>query len=335
MCGLIGFFVGCDLAVACPKRNICSTSKSYRSSFKNWDTRASVRSGPQRVNEVKSTLFPERFVPVLSHRLVQQLDNKSRELLQEAALYRFLNFTHKLELLVVNTVTANIALGRYNTDFSNEIRLDAHRIYTDEAYHALFSFELMQKIKERNISCSAFNEDIPAFVRRTQNIVMQHDSNGRALLELLTVIVSEMLITSTLREATNVPDLDHGVSAMITDHAKDEARHHAFYKQVLLDLWPRLSDRNRSLALTHIHSLLMAYTAPDNDAIANELQAVGLTIDQAHQVIAETYDPRSVSEYAIACGGTILSTFEELTNPLEFGLLSEQFSTEYSLEGSF
>jgi len=190
MCGLIGFFVGCDLAIACPKRNLCTSSRPYRSSFNKWDSRASVRNAPRRMDKVNSALFPERFLPVLKHDLVQELDGNSRELLRKSGLYRFLNFTHKLEILVVNTVTANIALGRYNTDFTDEVRLDAHRIYVDEAYHALFSFELMQKVNVGNIAPAAFQEGTPAFIRRTQELIEGHIPGDRALLSYAQKLVT-------------------------------------------------------------------------------------------------------------------------------------------------
>jgi len=258
--------------------------------------------------------------------MIGALDQSAHELLRKAALYRFLNFTHKLEILVVNTVTANIALGRYNADFSENLRLDAHRIYVDEAYHALFSFDLMKRIKASNVTSDAFHEDIPEFIRGINKLVEAHSANDRALLELTAVIVSEMLITSTLREATLEPDMDQGVASMIEDHARDEARHHAFYKHVLLDLWSQLSDHQRNLVLRHIHPFLVAYTAPDEQALRTELRSVGLTEDQARLVIAETYDPQTVSEYANACGKGIFATFEELADPRDFARVSEHFS---------
>ena len=212
------------------------------------------------------------------------------------------------------------------------MRLDAHRIYVDEAYHALFSYELMRKIKVENIASAAFHETTPAFIRRTQEIVESQGPGDRALLELMTVVVSEMLITSTLREASTAPGMDHGVSAMIADHAGDEARHHAFYRHVLIDLWPRLSDVHRNLVLSQIHPLLMAYTSPDEQAIAVELRAAGLPDDQVRQVISETYDPQTVSDYATACGKGIFSTFQELAYPQSLGQISEHFPNPSRLE---
>jgi len=144
-------------------------------------------------------MFPERFVPVLKHPQTKELPASARTLLRRAALFRFMNFTHKLEMLVVNTVTANIALGRYDADFTDPIRLDAHRIYVDEAYHALFSFEYMQNMPIQEHERAAFAETMPAFVTRANAIAAACDPADRALIELLAVIISEMLITTTLR----------------------------------------------------------------------------------------------------------------------------------------
>lgn len=325
MCGLIGFFVGCDLQVACPKRKTCASANAYRSPLKNWDTKASVRNRPSRVEEVNLAQFPEKFVPTLKHKLVKQLDDTSKEYLKTSALFRFLNFTHKLELLVVNTVTANIALGRYNSTFSDQIRLDAHRIYADEAYHGLFSFELMKKMNADKAHGTRFHEDMPASIRRLEPIVTRQDRKERILLELFAVIISEMLITGTLHEANIVPGVDEGVSKMLSDHASDEARHHAFYKQVLFHLWPQLSSEHQTLVVDHVYSLLTAYTAPDREALQSELRIVGLSAAQALQVVEETYSIVSVGKFSLACAEAVLSTFRQLTSPEQSEKLQADF----------
>ena len=58
--------------------------------------------------------FPSDFVPTLKHNIIKNLNITDQYTLHTASLYRFLNFTHKLEMMVVNAVTANIALGLYD-----------------------------------------------------------------------------------------------------------------------------------------------------------------------------------------------------------------------------
>lgn len=335
MCGIVGFFVGCESAITCPKRKICAATRQYRSSFDKWDTRASVRNAPRRLDQMDAAMFPERFVPVLKHPQTKELPESARTLLRRAALFRFMNFTHKLEMLVVNTVTANIALGRYDADFSDPIRLDAHRIYVDEAYHALFSFEYMQNMPKQEHERAAFAETMPAFVTRANAITAACDPADRALIELLAVIISEMLITTTLRDSAREQGMDPAAAVLIQDHARDEARHHAFYKNVLLHLWPRLCDRRRSLVIDSVYPLLTAYTAPDIEAMLAELLAAGVPENKAQSVLAETYDENSVSEYARTCGAGIVQIFEELASVTDQRRLAESFHQSVLIKGAF
>lgn len=105
MCGLIGFFNGCDLKVTCPKAasGICEKSRRrFPSAFKSWDNEASVRSEQNRVPSIENFLFPEAFVPILRSNALREASPDTKKALRAATLFRFLNFTHKLELPVVS-----------------------------------------------------------------------------------------------------------------------------------------------------------------------------------------------------------------------------------------
>lgn len=244
MCGLIGFFNGCDLKVACPKAALGRCEKSQgksASAFKSWENNASVRSEPSRVPSIENFLFSEAFVPVLKSNALRETSPDKKKALRAAALFRFLNFTHKLELLVVNTVTLNIALGRYDFRLTDETRLDAHRLYVDEGYHAYFSFQAMQAMQTQT-SMIPLIEKTPEFIIQLK-VKTESEINPRrkTLIQLFFVIASEMLITSTLHEAQNLHDMDPALGQMIRDHARDETRHHVFYRSMLLHIWDQMS----------------------------------------------------------------------------------------------
>lgn len=325
MCGLVGFFVGCDLAVACPKRRHCQSGQPYKSAFGRWDSHASVRRAPNRVRDVEELAFPADYVPVLKHARLETAEPPVRDALRKAALFRFLNFTHKLEMVVVNSATANIALGHYDTCFNDALRLDAHRIYVDEAYHALFSFELMTHMQDTCSDTVPLYRQTPAFVRRTYDLADQADPADRTLIHLLSVIVSEMLITSTLQNAATTQAIDPGVGRMMADHARDEARHHAFYRHVLIELWPKLADRQRDVAVSAIYDLLLAYTAPDLEAMRWELSALQVAPATAEEILEETYTEDTVRNYALACGRGLFEHVRDLCDARQADRLAEHF----------
>ena len=216
MCGLVGFFNGCDLQVACPKKiaGLCrgrTATLPQIAAFRTWDQKASVRATPRRVDAFSALRFPVSLVPLLRSKRLRGLESERVDDLRRSALYRFMNFTHKLEILVVNTVTANIALQKYNFVLPDGVRENAHRIYVDEAYHALVSFETMQAIK-LNGPAELMSERMPHFLNQlSKELALESSGHRRALVELFFVIASEMLITDTLGNVNRHSDMDEAV----------------------------------------------------------------------------------------------------------------------------
>lgn len=315
MCGLIGFFNGCDLKVACPKAALGQCKKAHEktaSAFRNWETNASVRSEPSRVPSIEKFLFPEEFVPILRAGALTEAPADTKNALRSAALFRFLNFTHKLELLVVNTVTLNIALGRYDFRLGDETRLDAHRLYVDESYHAYFSFEAMHMMQQKT-SPLPLVETTPEFVNQLRAKTEEETTPRRkALIQLFFVIASEMLITSTLHEAQNLDDIDPALGQMIRDHARDETRHHVFYRTMLLRIWDQMSREDQLFVATHLPELVSAYCMPDRTGQISDLVALGFTNRHAQDIIEETYPAQSTAEYAQKVGAGLFRTVRDL-----------------------
>ena len=92
------------------------------------------------LNEIDDFIFIERFQSIAVKWDTLFLSFWRDEAAVAAWLYEFLNYTHKLKLLVENTVTENISPGGYNTEISDDVWLDAHRIHDDEVYHVLYLF---------------------------------------------------------------------------------------------------------------------------------------------------------------------------------------------------
>lgn len=318
MCGLVGYFTACDLKLVCPLHALKNRTREYkyRTGFDNWDRRAAVRAVPSRVPEARDLRFPEEFVPIAAHERIRSGSPDLVDMILSKSLYRFLNFTHKLELLVVNTVTLNIAVNRYNIDIPRDIRLDAHRIYTDEAYHALFSFEMMIKMNTA-LPDYKFIENTPPFIALFQNLVANYDNREKALLELMFVVTSEMLITGTLHEAGNLLNLDDGVRNMLRDHARDEARHHGFYSQFLAYIWETLQPQDRIMCLIAIPQFVRIYCEPDHAGIRTDLREFGCSDKEANDIYHSVYTDDVIRAHAYNCGSNLFRILMDRCSPNE------------------
>jgi hypothetical protein len=238
--------------------------------------------------------------PVLSSISVQQL-------------YRYLDFTAKLEQVVVNRVVMAIANGYLNPGLPEEMVFDAFKIYCDEAYHALFSYDMLRQVEAATGIPAVSRRAHPFFMERLHR--MQHeygDTATRELLELFFVIVSETLISGLLSQIPASRDVKQSIRGLVRDHAIDEGRHHAYFAELLRVVWARLPEERRRLAALRLPDLIFAFLHPDLPSIRAELMSYGFTRDQTEQVLAETYTPAAVGGYVRASTTSLIRYLREL-----------------------
>lgn len=307
MCGTAGLFVGCPLAPKCPRSllrpsaEVIEGQDTYRSPLASWSERASVRSRPERRLEGRldwERLFPRDLVPVSLHPLVEEGTPEIVGRLVARHLLRYLDFTAKLEHLVVNRTALSFAQGMTGFEVPDDMRLDAYRIYCDEAYHALFSATLSAEVSQLT-AISGDEETAPYFLRRLDQILASCDGTLAPLIEILFVICSETLISSTLLQVGASDDVDRTVQAVIDDHARDESRHHAYFAAVLRQIWPQLSRSAQRDAGPMVPALIQAFLFPDLVDLESELVGYGFTPDQAKEILSDTY-PESVLQSSSA-----------------------------------
>ena len=309
MCGIVGLFVGCAAVSSCPKRRLLNGSfngeksdapeemwresegNDYRSPFKGWDRRVGVRASPRRElsssDEMKLFFAPE-LVPVAQHPLVERLGPGLFEQVILQHLYRYLDFTTSLEQLVVNRTVLGIAHGSIGVEVPEEMRFDAHKIYCDEAYHALFSQDLMRQTVART-GVAPRLPHLPYFLVRLQQLQERLPPERRLLAELLFVIVSETLISGTLADVPKDQRVVAAVSEVIRDHAADEGRHHAYFAAFLRILWGALTPAERGAGAVLVPELVHAFLTPDCSAMRAELCSYGLSTDEAEEVLSEVW----------------------------------------------
>src|SRR3954452_7957004 len=92
-----------------PSNSVATPGDDYRSAFRNWERRATVRVRPKRTladgqsadrDEVTGetfTYFPPELVPAVSHPLVREHTRSTTERILVQRLYQYLHFTTELE----------------------------------------------------------------------------------------------------------------------------------------------------------------------------------------------------------------------------------------------
>lgn len=301
MCGVAGFFVGCQLADTCPFGNKACSLVKNKNVLKEWHEKASVRNAPRRMlneDDLSSHVYPQNLAPVTNHDLVINSSGERINKILTNHLYRYLDFTTKLEVVAVNDTVKDLALGHSVINPSEEMKIDALKIYTDEAYHALFSADLFAQLKSMT-GIHPVVPKVPYFLSTLNKIISEYaDESEKNLMKLIFVIVSETLITSSLTDIRKDSSLPEAVRDVIRDHAMDEARHHAFFSGLLMAIWPMLDRRTRIHCLTRIPDFIFAFVHPDKDAITAELCSVGFSLSDADIIVNETYTQPMIESYA-------------------------------------
>lgn len=331
MCGIAGLFVGCSAVSYRPTRRPAAgresdapreatgvllehSDREYRSAFKRWDEKSAVRSAPRRElspDDDGKLLFTPGLVPAAHHPLVGRLSPALFEQVLAQHLYRYLDFTTKLEQIVVNRTALGIAHASVDLGVPEEMRFDAYRLYCDEAYHALFSQDLLRQAVARSGIVPRLPR-LPYFLVRLQQIMEGLEPERRPLAELLFVIVSETLISGSLSDVPTDPRVAAGVHEVVHDHALDEGRHHAYFAAFLKVLWGALAPAERIAGAAMVPDLVHAFLQPDRPAVLEELCGYGLSRDEAQQVLAEVWPDEIVMAAARASAARTISYFRVL-----------------------
>ena len=318
MCGTVGLFLGCEAALTCPLEALrvpqagAAEVTDYRSAFTTWDAKAAVRSAPRRVLETPAPAeaFPPDLVPVLRHPLVRGLPAPGRHSLLTRHLLRYLDFTAQLELLVVNDTLTRLAL-QSTYGLTEDMRLDALRMVCDESYHAMFSLDMKHQVAAAYDV--AWPEDSRAwFLVRVERLLSETDVAFREIGRLLFLTVSETLISATLAEQTTGAGAPAAVRELLSDHALDEGRHHAFFAAFAKHLWARLDASERQWAGRTIPALIDIFLGVDEPAIRTDLRQAGLTEDEARHVTTETFRGSDVASQRRRVASRTLRYFTEL-----------------------
>ncbi len=283
----------------------------YKSSFHEWYNRASVRAKPRRVCEgiePGTHFFPLECAPITCHPIVRNLGPAIAEEALAQYLFSYLRFTDGLEHEVVNQTTRRIATRASGFDIPSEMRLDAYKIYCDEAYHSLFSADLMFQINNLTgfeYCTTGLHPALEYFHSKVEGVELEH----RAWFELFFVIVSETLISGTLAKIPQSPNVLPAVRNLVADHAEDEGRHHAFFAQICELAWAQLPEPLRHRIGIALPEFILKFLSPDYPSIRAFLVKY-LSVAQTEQVIEECYPSSSLPSAAQLAAKATLAVLE-------------------------
>lgn len=272
------------------------------------------------------SLFPRRLIAYLDHPLLAGLDETTVSAITARHACNYFAFTAHFETRVVNRATELLANGRAGVLLDSDIRFGAYKIYCDEAYHALYSFDVIRQL-EAVSGVPSIEYDFSPFLAELDAVSEQTMPRSGTLPQLLQVVVFETLVTAILSEVPTDPDLVGLVRDTVRDHAKDEGRHHAFFAQVFRELWVRFDDDTRRMVARSLPGLIRRSLAPDLRPIRANLTAAGVSEPVVAEVLADVYPPRVVRRTAREQAGQSLRLFRS-TGVLDLPEAVDAFGAE-------
>jgi hypothetical protein len=230
-----------------------------------------VRSKAHRIAPFEAGLefFSADVAPMFLHDEVRAAPAEVRRSLLVLHLHEWLEFTEWLELGPVNRACELLRRKHFFPWLPARMRADALKIYTDEAGHAEMSHALGDTVAtETGIESLRLR---PAFLDTFDGIVTAAEPEYEPLLTVLFATVSETLITGSLKRLPEDRTVQHAVRDMAKDHELDEGLHHAFFRSVFLNLWPRLPGEMRRLLGPLLPRMILTFLEPDPGAMTRML----------------------------------------------------------------
>lgn len=200
---------------------------------------------------------------------------------------RLADYLASTELVEIRIVNAAAAIMLACEDMPEAMRIDLLKIYTDEGYHVVMLAEFREHL--RRATGIDLQRRESAGLRHILDRLDGLPLDTRALGTICAAIVTETLITSTLRQAGG-QGVYPPVAAMLADHAHDENMHHAFFVRYAQWYLPRLSMAQRALVEQLVPEWLLHFLSPNLDQLRRDLCALGVAPAQADAVLAASFD---------------------------------------------
>lgn len=213
-----------------------------------------------------SAWFSATVAPWLAH--PELGDEGRRDRLARRALGRYLAATVRLEEDAVGPVLAAIVDERSVLPFHTGVRTAARRLLEEEEDHAVQSRRLASELGLEPA------EHEPAFLRALG--LLRAEVGEAVLVDFWFVAVTETAISRAMRTLASDMDLHPTIRAFVTAHARDEARHAAWFAQRIAEVWREMPAPRRRMVGALLPRLVRAYLEPDLEVATDDVAREGL-----------------------------------------------------------
>lgn len=270
----------------------------YEKYFDHWDQQSAVRSKANTYSmnsdNLNAELRSKRWfipdgVPILAHPLLKEIEQEKEQYILGRFLLQFLEYGTILEHEFVNTILAEMAMGECSIPLPDRMRLDAFKIYTDEAYHACFNMEATQQI--RNYIGLPVTEAWPLQNSRLsglRNLIPAAKSKESFLVRFGIVIVSETIAPKELSETMKGIVIDPMYNLFI-DHAEDEKRHCMYFSTLFELVWNYLSEDEKKYLGMMFPKILKSFVGINKIALFEALEKIQVDRESAEAIISDSY----------------------------------------------
>lgn len=294
------------------EQEVYGSDEDYESAFKSWHQEAWVRSKPRNLDafEPDKEFFSRSLAPILLCEEAITLSPADVRAILVHHLYNYLEFTVRLEMGPVNDICMKIRDGKILPWLPTRMRDDVIRVYTDEAGHAEMSNDLRRRVQQHTGIVPIKSK--PAFLKALERLQGDRSTMEHDFVTLFFVIVSETLITGSLKKLPNDRTVQSAVRNVANDHARDEGRHHRFFSQVLRYVWPKLPGPIRHEALVLLPHLLHAFLGVDESTTRKMLDLYPATFPNPGEALGRIVEHPSVRKGIQASAAPTLHLLENV-----------------------
>ena len=293
----------------------------YQKYFDEWDNFSAVRTKPNTYRfanyQIDTQLKDKRWflpdgVPILTHSLLKDIEQNKEQYLLGRFLLQFLEYGTILEHEFVNTILAELALGECGIPLPDQMRIDALKIYTDEAYHACFNMEATQEI--RNYIGLPISDAWPLKNTRLEGLrklIPEGKSKESFLIRFAIAAISETVAAKELAESMKGIIVEPIYNIFI-DHAEDEKKHCMYFSTLFEVVWNYLSDDERKFLGINFPKILKAFVDINTIALHEALAIIDVDRESAEIIIKESYPADFTIQRAMSVASITFRVFDRL-----------------------
>ena len=231
--------------------------------------------------------FSPSLTPLLSSaELVLKITPEQQVAFEVQQLYRYLDFTVRLETEPVNEVALLLSRPAFIPWLHPGRRTDALTIYREEGKHAEWSKRQIDSVHAKT-GVEPLDVD-PAFLGELNHLIESEPESFGEFVKLFFVCVSETLIAgSLLNKLPRDEEVQGAVRNLARAHAKEEGQHHKYFKSLFQQLWPALPYQTSVRIGTLLPAMLRAFLLPDRSHMLRVLETYAPDVKEADRIVDE------------------------------------------------